>query len=141
MWTWAAQQEFAGILATFVEMRIPLNEAIGYMANLVSDRNLGRACQSLDERLGAGNTLSECMADSIHFDRVLTALVRWGEDHDLLPEALREANMFFADRIEQHASLVRRLSAPVTMVVVALGVLLVVLALFLPLVKLIEGLT
>ena len=141
MWTWAAQQEFAGILATLVEMRIPLNEATGYVANLLSDRSLARACQSLDERLGAGNSLSECMADSIHFDRVLTALVRWGEDHDLLPEALREANMFFADRIEQHASLVRRLAAPVTLVVVAIAVLLGVLALFLPLVKLVEGLT
>ena len=65
----------------------------------------------------------------------------WGEQHGLLPEALSVATELFDDRIEQQASLVRRLLPPVTLVVVATMMFFVLVALMLPLVTLIESLS
>jgi type IV pilus assembly protein PilC len=81
------------------------------------------------------------MDRSIHFDRMLTSLVRWGEDHDLMPAALLHAHQYYDDRIDHQAALVRRILPPLMMVVVAIAVVFVVISLFLPLVGLIQGLS
>ena len=47
-----------------------------------------RACRRVTQRLETGEPLSGCLNRSIHFDRTLVALVAWGEQHGLLPEAL-----------------------------------------------------
>jgi type II secretory pathway component PulF len=81
------------------------------------------------------------LSHSIHFDRALVSLVAWGESHGLLPEALRISKEVFEDRIEQQASLIRRLLPPVTMVAVGMLVFCVIIGLMMPLVKLIEALS
>jgi type II secretory pathway component PulF len=141
LWTWAGQREFADVLASFLELRLPLADAVAHTGEILGDRSLARACTSLRERLEAGRTLGESLNQSIHFDRTLSALATWGESHGLLPEALRIATDVFDDQVEQQASFVRRLLPPVTLVVVATLMVSVIIGLMVPLSDLIQGLS
>jgi type II secretory pathway component PulF len=102
---------------------------------------MSRACRRVAERLETGQPLSACLNQSIHFDRSLVAMVAWGENRNLLPEALRISTEVFDDRIAQQATLIQRLLPPVTLVAVGMMVFCVVIGLMLPLVKLIEALS
>jgi type II secretory pathway component PulF len=141
LWSWSGQREFAAMLGSFIEVRLPTMAAVAYTSEILNDRNVARACLGVNERMQGGESLSNAMSNSIHFDRALISLVKWGEDRGLLPEALRVASAIFTDRIEQHASLVQRMLPPIMLIVVGVGVLFVVIGLMLPLVSLIEGLS
>jgi type II secretory pathway component PulF len=141
LWIWRGQREFSALLASFLDLRLPLIGAVTRTGEVISDRNIARACRRVTERLESGQPLSSCLGQSIHFDRALVALVAWGESQGLLPEALRISMEVFDDRIEQQASLIQRLLPPVTLVVVGMLIFFVVIGLMLPLVKLIEALS
>jgi type IV pilus assembly protein PilC len=138
---WSGQREFAVMLATFLDSRLPLSSSIQYTSEVLRDRGLARACQSVNRRVEQGQPLSQSLAQSIHFDRALVALVAWGEGRGLLPEALRVAAEVFDDRIEQRATWLRRMLPPITLIVVASFMFIVVASLMIPLVRLIEGLS
>ena len=141
LWMWAGQREFAAMLASFLDQRLPLERAVAHTSEVIRDRNVARACGPVLSRLEAGQPLSACLNQSMHFDRSLVALVAWGEAHGLVPEALRVATEVFDDRIDQHAFFVYRLLPPVTLVVVTSMMFMVVVGLMVPLVRLIEGLS
>jgi type IV pilus assembly protein PilC len=141
LWIWSAQREFAALLASFLDSRLPMTSAAQHTGACVSDRNMARACLRVAERLESGEPLSACLGHSIHFDRSLVSLVAWGEDHGLVPEALRISQAVFEDRIKQQASLIQRLLPPVTLVVVGTLIFFVIIGLMVPLVRLIEALS
>jgi type II secretory pathway component PulF len=129
------------LLASFLDQRLPLPKAVDCTGRLMSDRNVGRACQRVSERLEAGEPLSTSLAQSISFDRTLSAMAAWGETYGLLPDALRIASSVFEDRVEQQLALVRRLMPPAALIIVGAMAIFVVVGLFIPLVNLIEGLS
>ncbi len=141
LWMWSGQREFAAMLASFLDLRLPMTSAVALTGESLSDRSLARACRRLSERLQSGQSLSDCLSQSIHFDRGLVALTAWGESHGLVPEALQIATDVFEDRIDQRATMLRRLLPPVALVVVAAAAFLVIVSLMIPLVRLIEGLS
>jgi len=141
MWTWSGQREFATMLATFLEFRVPQAEGLSLTGEVLKDQNMARACAEASRKSRMGQPLAPCLIESIHFDRSLVSLVAWGEQHGVLPETLRLASDVFEDRIEQYGAMLRRLIPPATMVIVATFVLFAVVGLFLPLIKLIEGLS
>jgi type IV pilus assembly protein PilC len=141
LWTWSSQREFASILASFLDQRLTLPRALDCTGQIMTDRNVARACAGVARRLEAGESLSSSLSHSISFDRTLTSMVAWGEAYSLLPDALRIASQVFDDRVEQHLALVRRLVPPVTLIFVGTMAIFVVVALFVPLVKLLQGLS
>lgn len=141
LWTWMGQREFAAALASFLKLRLPLPDAVVHTADVLSDRNMARACARLGERLNRGQPLSASLGQSIHFDRSLVAIVGWGETNSLMPEALGIAVEVFDDRIEQHASLLQRLLPPCLLLGVATIMFFIILSLLVPLVSLIQGLS
>ncbi len=141
LWIYASQREFATLLASLLARRLPLASAVGYTGEVMSDRNVARACRRVKQRLESGMPLSQCLGQSIHFDRSLVALAAWGERGGLLPEALRIATDVFDDKVEQTAALVRRILPPLTLVTVTVIMFFVVIGLFVPMVMLVEGLS
>jgi type IV pilus assembly protein PilC len=141
LWLWSGQRDFAAMLASFLELRLPITDAVGHTGEVMRDRNVGAACRRVRDRLENGEALSASLAQSIYFDRSLVALVGWGERHGLLAEALGIATEIFDDRIEQRALLIQRLLPPVTLIVVATLMFVTIIGLMFPLVKLIEGLS
>jgi type IV pilus assembly protein PilC len=141
LWMWCAQREFAALLASFLDLRLPMINAVAHTGEVMSDRNLSRACRRLSQRLETGQPLSASLSQSIHFDRSLVTLIAWGERHGVLPEALRISAEVFDDRIEQQASLIQRLLPPVTLIVVGVMIFVVIIGLMVPLLKLLEALS
>lgn len=141
LWIWSGQREFAALLASFLDFNVPLAESLTLTSEVLGDRNVARACEKVSHQSQMGRPLAACLSESIHFDRSLASLVEWGEVHHALPETLRLACQVFEDRIEQYGAILRRLIPPATMVIVATFVLFAVMGLFLPLVRLIEGLS
>ena len=115
--------------------------AVAHTAQVLSDRNLARACARVSSRVEAGQTLASSLDQSIHFDRSLVALIGWGEKHGALIEALGVASDLFDDHVEQQASLVRRVLPPLTLVTVATLMFFVVVGLMIPMTTLIENLS
>ena len=140
MWMWSGQREFAAMLASFLDLRLPITSAVSHTGEVLGDRNVARACRRVVERLEGGESLSASLGRSMHFDRSLVTLVAWGEKQRLLAEALRIATEVYDDRINQHAALVRRLIPPITLVAVSTLMCFVIISLMIPLIKLIEGL-
>ena len=48
LWMWSGQREFAALLTSFLNLRLPMADAVAYTSDVISDRNLGL-------RLPAGN--------------------------------------------------------------------------------------
>src|SRR4051812_11279604 len=141
LWMWAGQREFAAQLGTFLSLGLPMPSAVAHTAQVLSDRNVARACVRVRSRVESGQTLSSSLNQSIHFDRSLVALVGWGEKHGALPEALGIATDLFDDHVEQQASLVRRVLPPLALVTVATLMFFVIIGLMIPMVNLIDGLS
>jgi len=141
MWTLASQREFASLLAALLELRLPLSHAVVHTGDLMTDRNIARACRRIGERLVTGQSLGESLAHSINFDRSLVAMVAWGEHNGVLSDAMRIAAEVFDDRVEQRISLVRRILPPLALVSISTIAVFSILGLFIPLITLIEGLS
>ncbi len=141
LWMWSNQREFAAMLGSFLDLGLPITNAVAHTGHVLSDRNMAGACVRLYERLLLGQSLSSSLSQSIHFDRTLVALTAWGEANGLLPEALRISTQVYEDRIEQRASLIQRLLPPITLIVVGAFLCLVILSLAVPIVVLIESLS
>src|SRR6476660_1353165 len=141
LWMWAGQREFAAQLASFLSLGLPMPSAVALTAQVLSDRNVARACERVSTRVVSGQALSQSLDQSIHFDRSLVALVGWGEKHGALLEALGVARDLFDDQVEQQAALVRRILPPLALVTVGTLMFFVILALMIPMAKLIEGLS
>lgn len=141
LFTAMGQEQFASALASFVELQMPLPTALDYTADVLNDRHLARATRHVARLTEQGVALSEAMAASSAFDRALAVMVRWGEQRSDLAGSLQMASDMFAEGRRQRMLLLRRVLPPVVLVAVASGVLATVVALLIPLIKLIEGLS
>jgi type IV pilus assembly protein PilC len=141
LWAWSGQREYAAMLASFLELRLPLSRAVECTSELIDDRNVARSCRRVVERLEEGESLGASMNRSISFDRTLASMAAWGETYGLLPDSLRIAADVFEDRIDQHLSLIRRLISPAALIVIGGFVIFVVVGLFLPLIQMLYDLS
>lgn len=141
VWMWSGQHEFATLMATLTQQGIPLNEALACTADSLRDRNLAWASRHVSAKCDEGATLSQGLRDSIHFDSTLTSLVEWGEAHESLPAALREAANTYEKQMELYNRLLNRVLPPLMLTSVAITLMMSVFSMFIPLVELINGLT
>jgi len=140
-WIWNSQHEFATLMATLTEQKIPATDALTCTMESLRDRNLARAARLARARCEQGDTLAQSLSDSIHFDPTLSSLVEWGEASQALPAALREAAHTYQQQMDSYIQFLRRIIPPFTLVLVATVLLISVAALLIPLVELTGGLS
>jgi type II secretory pathway component PulF len=95
LWAWNAHHELASILRALVGQRVPIDHALGAAASSLRDRNLARSVRIAANKCADGVPLSRALAESMHVDPALPALVSWGEASDSLPQALEQAAATF----------------------------------------------
>src|SRR4029078_10549162 len=64
LWMWAGQREFAAQLASFLSLGLPMPSAVARTAQVLSDRNVARACRRVSSRIESGQTLSSSLDQS-----------------------------------------------------------------------------
>lgn len=140
LWSCFGHQSFSQLLAAYTAAGMQGADALRAAAAGLSDQNLAHAARTVAARCEAGAGMGEAMAHSRHFERSLSSLVQWGEQHGDLPAALAEAAAGYQSQMQNLLTLVRRVTPPALFTVVAGTVLVMVVSLFLPLVSLIQNL-
>lgn len=138
LWTDVAQ--WARLLAVLVESRVPLPEALALTGRGVRSANVGDLSQRLGEDVRRGGPLSQRVQQCWWLPASLAPILAWGEKSGQLAEALRTAADMFEGRVQLRATLIKQLAPPVMFVVVAGMALVLVAAMFAPLVSLIQNL-
>ena len=141
IWIWNGQHEFASVLGSLVSRQVNLDEALECTVASLDDRNVARAARIAADKCEGGALLSRSLAESIHFDPLLTSLVGWGEAHAALPQALAEAAAAFEEAIDMRVEFLRRVLPPVLLIVVVTTILTFVSGLIVPLVQAIRNLS
>lgn len=140
MFSSISQQQLAATLASFVELRLPLADALRYTGDLLDDRGLARATYRVAEQVEHGQSLAAAMSCSRAFDRSLSTIAGWGEQRSQLATSLRLAAEMFANRRQQRLVLIRRVVPPLALVAVASSIAVVAASLLTPLISLMSGL-
>jgi len=141
LWHWTGVAELARLLAALIEQRVPLPEALRLAADGVHDANVGQVSRSLADGVEKGQSLSELLDSTYRLPATLVPIVRWGERSDELSEAFRLAGEMFEGRVRMRSEMVISVLPPTIFVTVAMATLVVIVGLYAPMFKLIEGLT
>jgi type II secretory pathway component PulF len=140
LWYWSTSAEGLRAVGMLVENQIPLHQALTLSASGVSDEYIGQACRQLGQRTEAGQSLWEALIRTRFFPMSIIPVIRQGECQGTLDSALRTAATMLEDRINDRSLLVIQIMPPMIFVAVALLVGMTIVALFLPLIGLIQGL-
>ncbi|MCA9121832.1 MAG: type II secretion system F family protein [Planctomycetaceae bacterium] len=141
IWQWSGTAAFSRLLATMLEYDIPLPDALLLARDGVRDPEINDAATSFARGVENGRTLSDLLAESKRLPASITPFVRWGERTGKLPEALRAVADMLLLRVQMRTLLLRSIAPPVVFILVGIMVGFTIVALFMPLISLIQGLS
>ena len=136
----SALAQFCPVLAMMIESEIPLPEAIRLAGDSSPDAAMREAAQAMADDASRGRSLAEAARDRPPFPRGFDQFLAWAEPNRGLVDALRLSAETFEARARARAEFVARFCNVVTMTVVLWWVGLTVVALFLPLIQLMNAL-
>ncbi|TWT90399.1 Type II secretion system protein F [Pseudobythopirellula maris] len=141
LWVNEGHAMLARLLAAHTAARAPVADALRCSAAGLIDRNLAAATVRAASRCQDGAGLGDALSESVHFDRELAGRAREGELNGDLPEAMEELASAYSGRAQRQLDYLALTLPPLTAMIVFGFLFLFAVSLFLPLVKLIEGLT
>jgi type II secretory pathway component PulF len=141
VWHWSGVAEMLRGLGLLVQYRIPLPEALRLTANGITDAYVAEQCKNLASRLEGGTSLTMSLVRLRTLPLSIVPLVRWGEQHDTLDDALRSAAELVEGRLRSRTHVLAQIVPPLVFVIVGVTLASAVIALFLPLISLIQGLS
>ncbi len=125
--------EFTNRLVPLLQAHIPLERALGIIADGTERQTDKDVVNSLRRGLHEGKKLSELIrGHGDRFPRLYANLVETGEETGCLPEVMAELQRFLNDSKELKDFLVTSSIYPVIVLTVTLGVLVMVFTLFIP---------
>ena len=128
------------LLALLLRQGLPLPAALRLGASGMRDAALAKACSDSAHSVEDGVLLSRAAAALPAFPITLQPLLQWGERTSAMPEALDMAAGYFRRRVEQHATMLARVLPPLVLLTIAATASFFVIALYGPLVNLIQDL-
>lgn len=137
----SALMEYCHLLAVLIESQMPLPDALRYAAGGVHDADLAAASVKLSGAVAGGQPFAWTAASLPQFPAIFSQFVKWGERHHSQSDALHAAGEIFEARARAQASLLGWIAEPFVVILVGLSIGTIVLALFLPLIKLLNDLT
>lgn len=137
----AALGEFCRLLSLLVKYQVGLPEAIRLAAGSVRDADLRDACSELALRVEAGETLTDAATRIGRFPQDLLHLFRWADRGDDFSEGLQNASDVLSAQSRVHSHTLAVVCEPAVTIAIGAIVGLIVIALFMPLVKLLNDLS
>jgi type II secretory pathway component PulF len=133
--------EFCSFLGLLVSGRIPLPDALDITAEALQDANLRSGSRKLAARVAGGESLREGADRLGNFPLELRTLFRWENRDVAFGQILRQSGEVFAVRSQVHHGLSAIIFQPLLLTVVAIMLGLTVVALYLPLIRLLSALS
>jgi type II secretory pathway component PulF len=140
VWRCTSLAEFCHLLALLLESHLPLPEAIRLTGEGVQDAVIDASCRVMANQVESGLSLSEAVAQRPLFPAGLPRLLRWAESQKSLAEVLRMTGAMFESRARAQSAFVGTVFN-VLCVLLVLSMIMVIPALFMPLITLISRLS
>jgi len=138
---WRHLAQFARLMALLLEQKVAIADALHITAAGLRDARLARACRDAAHDIQQGRPLDQCLAVRRPFPASLIPMIQWGQRAPALSDAFRAAAEMFEGRVRTHGTLLEAMLLPVVLVAVLIYVGLFVVAMFLPLISLIQKLS
>ncbi len=134
--------EFCELLALLVEAELPLPVALEALADTVDDTRLARGARHAAALIRRGiESPSAAELRGSGWPSDLGDVFRWSDRHEEFVQGLRAASEIFGARSRVQGNLSAWLLEPVLLLMLSVGVGLLVIALFMPLIKLLNDLS
>ncbi len=137
----ASMAQFCQLLAMLIESQVPLPEALRIAAAGTYDGNLSEGCQLLADEVEDGVSLSEAAQGMQQFPPSMVNIFRWERHPGAFSDALYAAGEIFSARTHVQTNLIAVVCEPAAIIFVAVLIGTIVLALFMPLINLLGGLS
>lgn len=137
---YASMSEFCSLLAPLVATSVPLPTALQAVATAMQPSRLKSSSRSLAASYDGSRTLAE-EAKGRGFPHEIQHLLRWEERGQAFAEILKSWAELFARMASSRSSVISAIIGPLMMIGIGVFVGMVVIALFMPLVKLLNQLS
>lgn len=136
----AAIARFSRTLGVLLNSGVPILTALEIAGTTADNERVDAALQATRGRVAAGEPLSRPLIAARLFPPLLTGLIEVGEESGRLPEMLDQVADIYDAEVDRAVDAVTALLEPALIVFMAMVVGTVVIALFLPIVKVIQSL-
>jgi type IV pilus assembly protein PilC len=137
--TKVAIARFSRTLGTLVSSGVPILQALTIVKETSGNVIVGNAVAAVHESVKEGETITAPLEASNVFPPMVISMVDVGEQTGALPEMLMKIADTYDDEVDNAVSAMTSLLEPIMIVFLAVIVGSIVIALFLPLIKLMEG--
>ena len=139
VFTKVAISRFSRTLGTLVSSGVPILQALTIVRETAGNVIVGNAVNKVHESVKEGETITQPLESANVFPPMVISMVDVGEQTGALPEMLMKIADTFDDEVDNAVSAMTSLLEPIMIVFLAVVVGSIVIALFLPRIKLIEG--
>lgn len=129
---------FARTLGTLLTSGVPVLEALTITREAIGNRHAAAALQVVHDRVKAGEGIAAPLAATGVFPSMLTSMIDVGEETSAVPDMLTRVADIYEDEVDQSVSALTALIEPAMIVLMAVLVGTVVIALFLPIVRIVQ---
>lgn len=132
---------FSRTLGTLVSSGVPILQALQITRDTAGNERVSEAIESIHDNVKEGESMVTPMEASQIFPPMVVSMVQVGEETGQLPDMLTKVADVFEEEVDTAVAGLTSLLEPVMIVVLALIVGTIVVALFLPLITIIQDLT
>ncbi|MGQ0635711.1 MAG: type II secretion system F family protein [Planctomycetaceae bacterium] len=137
----SAMARFTRLLALLVENRVPLQEALLLAGNASGDAEIAADCRGLIADVSAGETLESAAFRCGRFPPSFARSLGWQERAGGLPEILRSLGDQYAGRVRLLVAVLQAILPPFVMLLLGAAGFFLLIALFTPLIELLNKLS
>lgn len=132
---------FCRMLATIIEAKIKLPEAIELAAKTTKDPNLIAGCELLKQRIREGLNLSDASIEIPHFSKSFIHIFRWQDRPDIFIDSLRASSNIFQAKANMKTGTLVFILQPLVLIGIIFSIGLPIVAIYLPLIRVLNGLS
>lgn len=141
VWHLCDLAEFSHLLALLVESEVPLGEALPMAGAAVRNSEIASGTKQAAQEISEGRSLSLALIRPSLFPQGYARIIDWAEKHRGLPEALHMAGEMFEAQARSQAGFVSTVCSVLSIWSVLCGIVVMVLAIFVPMINLISRLS
>ena len=135
-----AISRFSRTLGTLVTSGVPILQALNITRETAGNAVIARAISQVHERVKEGESIVQPLEASQAFPPMVVSMIDVGEETGQLPEMLLKIADVYDDEVDTSVAAMTAALEPIMIVFLALVVGTIVIALFLPLISIIQGL-
>src|SRR5438105_2979300 len=135
-----AISRFSRTLGTLVTSGVPILQALNITRETAGNMVIARAISQVHESVKEGESIVQPLEASAAFPPMVVSMIDVGEETGQLPEMLLKIADVYDDEVDNSVAAMTAALEPIMIVFLALVVGTIVIALFLPLISIIQGL-